>query len=108
MLLLLSSKSRVWAKVFFLEPCFEFGGPGLGWAALGCPLGGLGWTGRAGLGVGGSGGWGLGWGLGWGGGLGGWGLGGWGWTGCAGLGREWGGGRSFATGTRFSEVGCCD
>ena len=26
------------------------------------------------------------------------------WTG---LGREWGGGRSFATGTRFSEVGFC-
>ena len=36
-----------WAKRFFLEPYFEFGGGGLlGWMGLGWPgLGGLGWAG---------------------------------------------------------------
>ena len=58
-------------RVFFLDPCFEFGGPGLGWG-----LAGLGWAGLGAVGCGGGGGlgraalgcgWaGLGWaGLGW-------------------------------------------
>ena len=66
---------------FFLEPCFEFGGPELGWAGLRwagllgwAGLGWLGWAGLAGLG----GRAGLGCAAGWGGAGGGLGWGGWG------------------------------
>ena len=63
--------------MFFLEPCFEFGGPKrLGWAALGWAA--LGWAGLgwAGLGWAGAAGWAAGWGLGW--------ALAWGWAGWAG------------------------
>ena len=57
----ISFERNVLTESFFLEPCFEFGGPGLGCAGLGCL--GVGWAAGPGLGWAGLG---LGWaGLGW-------------------------------------------